>query len=296
MKLLEKYRNQTLVLSYLLIVISLAAYILLAWFTKREEFVRIVVLQTILFTAFVGLLVINKSIGIFKILLFAAVGFRLVWIFAMPELSNDYFRFIWDGELINHGYNPYLYLPIDFIQTDAANEIIGAQALYEGMGNLSQQNHTCYPPVNQLFYSMSAFVFPGNIQLTVVVMRLFIIAAEIGTIWVGIKILQKLKLPSSNILLYALNPFVILELTGNLHFEAIMIFFLLAAIYLLMNERILYSALLIALSISIKLLPLIFLPILFKKIKMGKKSIVLFHCRREYSTNVHPISQPRINT
>jgi len=97
-----------------------------------------------------------------------------------------------------------------------------------------------------------------------------IIASEIGTIHFGRKILKKLNLPDSNILFYALNPFVILELTGNLHFEAITIFFLVTAIYYLLQEKWLMSALFMTLSVSVKLIPLLFLPLMVKKLGQWK--------------------------
>jgi len=41
----------------------------------------------------------------------AAILFRVLLLFAPPLLSDDYFRFAWDGRLLAQGFNPYLYLP-----------------------------------------------------------------------------------------------------------------------------------------------------------------------------------------
>ena len=104
-------------------------------------------------------------------------------------------------------------------------------------------------------------------------MRLFILTAEIGTVWIGVKLLKIFGLPAKNILWYALNPLVIIELTGNLHFEAIMIFFLLFSFCFLLNEKIHKAAMVFALAVSTKLIPLIFLPILISYLGV-KKGIV----------------------
>jgi len=97
-------------------------------------------------------------------------------------------------------------------------------------------------------------------------MRLFIIAAEVGTLLMMQSILKKNQLPLKNILYYALNPLVILELTVNLHFEAVMIFFLMASIWYLGQNKMAWSSLSFGLAISSKLIPLIFIPLLIKRI------------------------------
>jgi len=101
-------------------------------------------------------------------------------------------------------------------------------------------------------------------------MRIFIILAEIGTIYFGIKLLKLLKLPEKQILLYALNPLIIIELTGNLHFESIMIFFLILSLYFLAHQKNNISAIFYGVSASIKLIPLIFLPSFFRVLKPAK--------------------------
>jgi hypothetical protein len=63
---------------------------------------------------------------------------------------------------------------------------------------------------------------------------------------------------------------VIVELTGNLHFEAIMIFFLLLAVHLLINKKLLFSAISIGLAIGTKLIPVIFLPLLIMRLGAGR--------------------------
>jgi hypothetical protein len=66
---------------------------------------------------------------------------------------------------------------------------------------------------------------------------------------------------------------VIIELTGNLHLEAVMLLFLVLAIYLLVLKKQVYAAVSFGLAVGVKLLPLIFLPLLIKRLGLAKSMI-----------------------
>ncbi len=38
---------------------------------------------------------------------------RLILIPSQPVLEDDYYRYLWDGAVTAHGYNPYVYSPLD---------------------------------------------------------------------------------------------------------------------------------------------------------------------------------------
>jgi hypothetical protein len=76
-----------------------------------------------------------------------------------------------------------------------------------------------------------------------------------------------------------LNPLVILESTFNLHFEAVMLFFLALSLYYLCTSKVYLSALGLAGAVASKMLPLMFLPLLFpyfnKKLKVLNRDQIL---------------------
>ena len=269
---------------FLFFVASCIFYIGFAYHITRTDTAQLLLLYIALFLF--AYKIIKTSGFNFKLLVLFAIAFRVLFLFAIPNLSQDFYRFIWDGRLILEGFNPYLYTPDSFIN-GGKFPVDSAQELYNGMGSLSSSHFSNYPPLNQLCFVI-ANLFPGqSILSSVMGLRLVIIAADIGTLYFGKKLLERLKLPSSRIFWYILNPFIIIELTGNLHFEGVMIFFLIWSLYLLHTRKWQWAAVILACSISVKLIPLMLLPLFFwwftsnklkgQTEKLGFLKLILFY-------------------
>lgn len=211
--------------------------------------------------------------------LWIALGFRLLFLLAIPVLSDDYFRFIWDGRLVAAGYNPYLYLPSALVGSSIAADAQLDKVLFEGMN--SPHYFTVYPPLNQLIFGLAARLAGGNTLVAVVLLRSFIVLSEIGIFWMimhpakSINSIINKKKGSQFVLVYALNPLIIVELTGNLHFEAVTLFFVLLALRWIDrpfqgDKYYLASAVALGLGVAIKLLPLLFLPLFIKCLRIKK--------------------------
>ncbi len=253
-------------------VASTLLYAVFAYDLVREDFIKLLALYAALFLFCFKLIQFEK--WNFKFLLGAGILFRIAFLMAEPNLSQDFYRFIWDGALINEGYNPYLYLPEELI-TQKDFTIANAEQLYAGMGELSARHFSNYPPLNQLLFLISTIFGGASILSTVMVMRIIIIFADIGIFYFGRKLLKHLNRSPHLIFWYFLNPLVIIELTGNLHFEGVMLFFFIWAIYLLSIKRWVLAAVVYGLSISVKLVPLIFLPLFIKHFPW--KKMLLFY-------------------
>ncbi|WP_040280688.1 hypothetical protein [Psychroserpens damuponensis] len=245
----------------LLACVSFLLYWLFAYDLIRTDYTKLITLYVAAWLVFILLLKYAKN----NLKLLSTIAFlsRAIFILAIPNLSQDFYRFIWDGRMILEGLNPYLYTPESFIQAGTHYPIPEAEALYNGMGTLNGSHYTNYPPINQLCFLIAALFSNASILGSAIVFRLLIIVADFGTFFFGKKLLKQLNLPEHNIFWYILNPFIIIELTGNLHFEGVMIFFLVWSLYLLHSGKFKWAAVVFALSISVKLIPLLFLPLLF---------------------------------
>ena len=252
--------------SFLLLLSGAAFYISFGYDLQRTDFVKLITLYSALFIISWKLYTFEKTN--FRFLVGIAIFFRLLFLFSLPNLSQDFYRFIWDGRMLLEGFNPYLTTPDEFFLM--GRTITGANELISGMGALSAGNYTSYPPLNQLIFGISTFLTGKSILGAVIVMRLFITAADIGVLYFGRKLLRTLNLPEKRSFWYFLNPFIIIELTGNLHFEGVVLFFLIWSIYLLHQNKWLKSAILMAGAIAVKLIPLLFLPLLFRRFSIKR--------------------------
>ncbi|WP_203255916.1 mannosyltransferase [Hyunsoonleella ulvae] len=264
-------------------LISVVLYWFFAYNLVRTDYIKLVSLYAVLFFMFYKLVQAFKTD--IEFLSYLAFCFRAIFILAIPNLSQDFYRFIWDGRMILEGFNPYLHTVESFI-SQGTLPVTQAQDLREGMGALNAGHYTNYPPVNQLCFVIAGIFAGKSILGSAIVMRLLIIAADFGTLYFGKKLLEKLNIPLHNIFWYILNPFIIIELTGNLHFEGVMIFFLIWSLYLLYSGKWIWSAVVLGLSISVKLIPLIFLPLFFQWFVNNKSK----------TSTEAPLKSPQVDT
>ena len=258
-------------IALLIAVLGTALYLGFAYDLVRSDFIKLISLYGALF--FLTYKIIQLYKGNFWLLASIGIAFRLAFIAAIPNLSQDFYRFLWDGRMLIQGINPYLFTP-DYLLNDPTATLKfsmpQAQELFNGMGNLNASHFSNYPPINQLFFAIAGLFAGKSILGSLVILRVIMIVADLGILYLGKKLLEKLSLPVSNIFWYFLNPFVIIELTGNLHFEGVMLFFVIWSLYLLHRGRWFWAALLLAVSVGVKLIPLLFLPLFFQYFRQEK--------------------------
>jgi hypothetical protein len=249
-----------------LLLVYLSTLLYLCYFVQRHETALVLSCYAILFGAYI--LLINTAYEDAPWLT-GAVVLRLSLLFMVPNLSDDVYRFIWDGRLWLAGQQPFAQVPSDFLN----QHLPGLDASLFSL--LNSNNYTIYPPVAQGVFWLSARLSPQSVFGSIVVMRIVAIAAEVGSLWLMRSLLRSYQLPAGKAGWYAFNPLVILELTGNLHPEVFMIFFLLLFAVWLQSGRWATAAVAFAGAICAKLLPIMFLP--FMPAVIGWRKAMMFY-------------------
>ncbi len=237
---------------FILVIVYLTLY------TDRTEFYNLLL-------GFVSLTILAILIGseqhqkASRILLLGLIA-RIVVLVGFPTLSDDIYRFIWDGKLLHSGINPFLFTPKELITSGIATHVHGLISLYPNLN--SKEFYSIYPPLVQTINLIGVIVGGENINLVAFVIKSFIFMADIGSMFLIYKLINGTS-SNSNIYLtfYALNPLVIFEISGNAHHEGIYLFFILLGITLFRNKKYLFAGSSVGLAVATKILPLIFLPV-----------------------------------
>ena len=205
------------------------------------------------------------------VIIATAVLIRIPFLLRTPELSDDIYRYLWDGLQLLAGNNPYSLPPN---QAEPVNEASAAIRHLINHGDLV----TIYPPAAQVVFAVGAAIGHGVIGLKAV-----LVALDLATCFVIVRILKTLNLPLWRATLYAWHPLVVLEIAGSGHVDgAGMTFFLLAFMLLVTYAEAppissenrsdstgpvrhlrvipLMVGILFSVSALVKLYPLIFLP------------------------------------
>lgn len=242
----------------------------LAVSSNQSDFFSIISGFTIAFLGY-GIFIQNKLITNLRFWLAFVALAKLSLIFVFPNLSDDIYRFYWDGLLVKDGINPYAMTPQEALQ----GNLSGVYAELFPLLN-SQAYYSIYPPVSQLLFYFAAYaedvtqfsIYLKSIFWTIDLLNLFLI----------IKLLKIFGKDLKMSMIYFFNPLVFIEGLGNLHFELIMLSMILMFLLFLYTSRIAMYSGFYSLAIATKLTPLILGPlILFYNYEIKRNVKFLFY-------------------
>lgn len=226
----------------------------------RTNFTQLLIGYVLMFALYILMIQHAKSedISYRRVWLPILILVHFIPVLALPNLSDDYFRFVWDARLFAMGINPFDHKPISLI-----SQLDPSMLRLSGQLN-SMEYYSVYPPWNQAVFQLGVSIFPENIYGSVVVMKSLLAGSQLAGTYFVFLLARQLNLPRETALWYGLNPLVVLELSGNLHFESLMITMLLLCLLLIIRGNIVLAAFAFSGAVLSKLHPLMLLPFIVK--------------------------------
>ncbi len=203
-----------------------------------------VYLATVYFAA------VRKCVAATFFILAIALASRAIVLFSPILFDDDIYRYIWDGKVLVHGFNPFVYPP-------QADELAGLRDVHWAQIGYPEVR-TIYPPGSQLLFALSRLLGLGS----VLGLKSFLMLFDIANIVLILKLLARFGRPRTLAIVYAWSPLAIKEFQNSGHLEPAMIFFLLLAFYFWTRSRpnLVWAGLSFGAALLVKFVPVLLLP------------------------------------
>lgn len=173
----------------------------------------------------------------------------IIFIFAYPAFSHDIFNYMFDARIVTkYKLNPYYFRALDFPD--------------DSWTRFMRWTHRFYPygPLWLLITLPFSFLGFGKFTLTLFLFKLMFTFFYIGNSFLIKSIADKLKINSIFVLLlFALNPLILIESILSPHSEVLVLFFILLSFLLLLKRHKILSFFVLIVSGNIKFISWILL-------------------------------------
>ncbi|HVH89287.1 MAG TPA: hypothetical protein VM912_21405 [Terriglobales bacterium] len=221
--------------------------------THMPEFIGLLLLAGILYVIAVFLAErFRLGTAAMIVILAATVLFRLALLPATPSLSDDVYRYQWDGRVQRAHLNPYVVFPsapgLSWLLNPDNPEPPGIDT------------PTIYPPLSEFAYRAIKTV-PGYKGASTIL--------DLACVGMLLLLLAAMKLPLHRVLAYAWSPAVLLSFAMSGHFDPLAIVMFLAALLFLVRNHPALSIAALALSFLSKFFPALLLPAFLKTVRLA---------------------------
>ncbi len=165
-----------------------------------------------------------------------AISARLILLFQIP--GDDIYRYVWEGDVVVSGWNPYLHPPESETLAFLRNDI------WEKVQHKSVT--AIYPPLVQVLFAVMALLRFGVMEF-----KLVFLLADLAVV-----LLLTRRFGVERTLLYAWNPLVIYCFAGGGHYDSLFLFALVAGWLAFLRGRRLSAAGWLGVAVALKWLAL----------------------------------------
>ena len=182
-----------------------------------------------------------------------------VWHIAFLRLpagaDDDIHRYVWDGRLQRLGYNPYFVIPSD----PAVKALHTPETLNLNNPELSSP----YPAGAQLFFRAVTAIHESTFA-----MKVAFVVCEFAIVFVLLDVLGFTRQAGYLVLVFAWNPLLAVEVAGSGHIDIVGTLLLVVSAAALLRRWRMTAAVALGLAISVKFLPVVLLPLYWKRIRI----------------------------
>jgi alpha-1,6-mannosyltransferase len=184
-----------------------------------------------------------------------AALWHLPFLLQSPGSDDDVHRYVWDGRVQRLGYNPYIVVPSD----PALDRLHTSETRTLNNPDVPSP----YPAGAQLFFRAVT-----AIHESVFTMKVAFVLCDLAIVLVLLDILRCSGQGAHWVLAYAWNPLLATEVAGSGHIDIVGVLLLLVSVAALVRRWRAVAALAFGLAVSVKLLPIVLLPLYWRRVRM----------------------------
>jgi alpha-1,6-mannosyltransferase len=197
----------------------------------------------------------HVSMRVFVIGLVLAAVWHVAFLRLPSGPDDDIHRYVWDGRLQRLGYNPYLVVPSDpFVQ-----QLHTAETRILNNPDLPSP----YPAGAQLFFRAVT-----AIQESTFALKVAFVVCEFAIVFVLLDVLRLTGKGAHLVLAFAWNPLLAIEVAGSGHIDIVGALLLVVSVAGLVRRWRAIAAIAFALAIAVKFLPVVLLPLYWKRVRV----------------------------
>ena len=240
-------------------LLSLLPYLAAWWLSDlREHTIGFEIIFFMAFVLYAGAVVValrqetfsNRDMVVAFALVIMMQGFL---IFTPPTLSDDMYRYVWNGRVQAQGISPYRYPPkapeLAYLRDEAIWRHINRKA-----------SVTVYPPAAEMTYALLWRIWPDSV-------RWFQIAVAASGLLAGVMLMGLLRALGRSpvrVLIYLWSPLLAFETAHAAHMDGLILPLLVGAWWARVKERDSLVGILLGLATAMKFYPALLLPALWR--------------------------------
>jgi alpha-1,6-mannosyltransferase len=195
----------------------------------------------------------SRSVVVIGLIL--AGVWHIEFLHAPSGADDDIHRYVWDGRLQRLGYNPYTVIPDD----PAVSQLHTAET--RGLNHPDLPSP--YPAGAELFFRAVTAVHES-----VFAMKLAFVICDLAIVFVLLDVLRRNGQGQHWALAFAWNPLLAVEVAGSGHVDIVGALLLLVSAAALLRRWRAVAAVAFGMAVVIKLLPIVLLPLYWKRIRI----------------------------